>query len=121
MVAKGIIRKTESTTPKGGAGGASGAAAAPARVPYNQVKHLSRPGSAYVRVAYDPTRPGSAIGDRHGRPVGGYKTIGAAKASGATGGGSGSGADLLAHIAEDSPAHAPAAGGRQPSFKGLTL
>lgn len=40
----------------------------------DEIKQLSRPGSAYVRVAHDPLRPPTAhqARDTQGRAVGGY-------------------------------------------------
>ena len=44
--------------------------------PSNAIADMSRPGSAYVRVQFDPLRPGTAVSRDTGRPEGGYNPIG---------------------------------------------
>ena len=69
---KGIVRKVEtreSTAPSV----VSGIPVSP--IAAGSISTLSRPGSAYVRVAIDPTRPPTAALDRSGRAIGGYAAL----------------------------------------------
>jgi hypothetical protein len=70
LVLKGIVRKVE-PRPAEDAVVVSGMMVSPVSTGGSTIPVLSRPGSAYVRVAIDPMRPPTAV-DRSGRAVGGY-------------------------------------------------
>ena len=111
LVAKGIIRRAPAAPPSPARHGQLRSPGSGRNLlPSNAIAELSRPGSAYVRVAFDPSRPGSAVSDRVGRPQGGYRSIGAGAGAGAGAGGVGAGSvDPIAHLGM--PARSAAGGG----------
>lgn len=96
LIDKGIVKRVESGGSAASAGstggfdgsGGKGSAAAP----QGALRHISRPGSAYVRAVHDPTSAARGgfgaprrTEDSRGRPVGGYRAVGIAGGAGGEG------------------------------------